>query len=133
MCQRKLQPYIPADTFSGFYLLSETIGKPIKVLHEPVPYFNEKLLVSVERTLKRFKPDQPFERSSWMITDDRNLFWRESHTFGLLKHSPLIFNALDNVASAPANPEIHPKDFWLRIDHQTFRKLPRTNAIIFGV
>ncbi|TFK87571.1 hypothetical protein K466DRAFT_490610 [Polyporus arcularius HHB13444] len=100
--------------FPGFYLLSETIGKPIKVLHAPVPYFNEKLLVSVERTLKRFKPDQPFERSSWMITDDRNLFWH-------------------NVASAPANPEIHPKDLWLRIDHQTFRKLPRTNAIIFGV
>ncbi|RPD57707.1 hypothetical protein L227DRAFT_594590 [Lentinus tigrinus ALCF2SS1-6] len=100
--------------FPGFYLLSETIGKPIRVLHAPVPYFNEKLLVSVERTLKRFQPDQPFERSSWMITDDRNLFWH-------------------NVASAPANPEIHPKDFWLRIDHQTFRKLPRTNAIIFGV
>ena len=68
-----------ADRFcAGFYLLSETIGKPIGVLHAPVPYFNEKLLMSVERTLKRFKPDQPFERSSWMITDDRNLFWRES-------------------------------------------------------
>ena len=52
------------------------------VLHKPVPHFNEKLLVSVERTLKRFKPDQPFERSSWMIVDDRNLFWRmsSSHT-----------------------------------------------------
>ena len=34
--------------------------------------------MSVERTLKRFKPDQPFERSSWMIVDDRNLFWRMS-------------------------------------------------------
>ena len=62
----------------GFYLLSETINKPLEAIHKPVPHFNEKLLMSVERTLKRFRPDQPFERSSWMIADDRNLFWRAS-------------------------------------------------------
>ncbi|KAI0741071.1 hypothetical protein C8Q76DRAFT_765525 [Earliella scabrosa] len=101
--------------FPGFYLLSETIGKPIEVIHAPVPHFNEKLLPSVERTLKRFQPDQPFERSSWMITDDRNLFWH-------------------NIVDVPTlDPTIHPKDYWLRIDHQTFRKLPKTRAIIFGV
>lgn len=42
--------------------------------------------------------------------------------------------AIDHIASAPAvDPNIHPKDLWFRIDHQSFRKLPRTNAIIFGV
>ena len=45
----------------------------------------------------------------------------------------LIHTITDSIASAPANPDIDPKDFWLRIDHQTFRKLPKTNAIIFGV
>ena len=70
----------------GFYLLSETINKPLVVLHKPVPHFNEKLLMSVERTLKRFKPDQPFERSSWMITDDRNLFWREDALRSFTSH-----------------------------------------------
>ena len=64
--------------FPGFYLLSETINKPLVVLHKPVPHFNEKLLMSVERTLKRFRPDQPFERSRWLIADDRNLLWRAS-------------------------------------------------------
>jgi len=51
--------------FPGFYLLSEKIGMSLKQTHEPVPYFNEKLLKSVERTLKRFEPHQPFERTSW--------------------------------------------------------------------
>ena len=51
--------------FPGFYLLSEKIGKNLKETHDPVPYFNEKLLKSVERTLKRFEPHQPFERTSW--------------------------------------------------------------------
>ena len=120
----------------GFYLLSETINKPLVVLHKPVPYFNEKLLMSVERTLKRFRPDQPFERSSWMIADDRNLFWRaSSSSCPCTSHMHMDTHATaDHIASAPAvNPDIHPKDLWFRIDHQSFRKLPRTNAIIFGV
>ncbi|KAI0663963.1 hypothetical protein C8Q70DRAFT_211356 [Cubamyces menziesii] len=100
--------------FPGTYLLSETIDKPLGVLHAPVPDFNQKLLMSVERTLKRFKPNQPFERSSWNIMDDRNLFWH-------------------NIASGLPDKDLRPQDLWLRIDHQTFRKLPRTNAIIFGV
>ncbi|KAH9942146.1 uncharacterized protein BXZ73DRAFT_41217 [Epithele typhae] len=100
--------------FPGSYLLSETIGKPLRELHAPVPHFNEKLLLSVERTLKKFKPDQPFERSSWMIVDDENLFWH-------------------HIADAPPEPHVHPQDLYLRVDHQTFRKLPRTGAIIFGV
>ncbi|KAI0767115.1 hypothetical protein C8Q74DRAFT_1203340 [Fomes fomentarius] len=101
--------------FPGFYLLSHTINKPLEVIHTPVPHFNEKMLVSVERTLRRFQPDQPFERSGWMIADDRNMFW----------HNVVDATELD--------PNIHPKDYWLRVDHQTFRKLPKSKGIIFGV
>jgi hypothetical protein len=46
-------------------------------VHTPVPEFNEKLLLSVERTLKRFKSNEPFERASWEIVDDWQLFRRE--------------------------------------------------------
>ena len=35
--------------FTGFYLLSEKIGKSMHDVHLPVPQFNQKLLVSVER------------------------------------------------------------------------------------
>jgi len=101
--------------FPGFYLLSKKINRTIKTVHAPVPQFNEKLLLSVERTLKRFKPDEPFERTSWEIVDDRNLFF----------HS---------IASTERVPDlVHPKDLWFRVDHQTFMKLPRSNGIIFGV
>ncbi|OBZ69863.1 hypothetical protein A0H81_10273 [Grifola frondosa] len=100
--------------FPGFYLLSETIGRAVHTIHAPVPYFNQKLLMSVERTLKRFGPDQSFERSSWSIVDDRNLFWHHS-------------------VSESIHEQLHAKDLWLRVDHQTFRKLPRTQVIVFGV
>lgn len=32
--------------------------------------------MSVERTLKRFRPHEPFERSSWEMVDDYNLYHR---------------------------------------------------------
>ncbi|PAV19140.1 hypothetical protein PNOK_0598400 [Pyrrhoderma noxium] len=104
--------------FPGFYLLSKKINKSLRVVHEPVPYFNEKILLSVERTLKRFKPNEPFERTSWEIVDDRDLFF---HNIATIEDGGKLSDSL------------HPKDLFFRVDHQTFRKLPRTNAIIFGV
>ncbi|KAK9894462.1 hypothetical protein P389DRAFT_186346 [Cystobasidium minutum MCA 4210] len=104
--------------FPGFYLLSEKIGMTLEQAHEPVPYFNEKLLKSVERTLKRFEPNEPFERTSWEIVDDREMFW---HNIASLPEGGRISDDLD------------PKDYIFRMDKQTFRKLPRTKAIIFGV
>ncbi|KAH9944778.1 hypothetical protein B0H21DRAFT_694529 [Amylocystis lapponica] len=100
--------------FPGNYLLSEKIGQPLHALHDPVPHFNAKLLLSVERTLVRFAPDRPFERSSWMIVDDRNMHWH-------------------NIASHAVPAALHPGDLYLRMDHQTFRKLPRSGGIMFGV
>ncbi|KAI0941617.1 hypothetical protein AcW1_003465 [Taiwanofungus camphoratus] len=100
--------------FPGSYLLSEKINQPMHQVHSPVPHFKEKILMSVERTLTRFSPDRPFERSSWFIADDRELFWH-------------------NIISNGMPEGMHPGDLFLRIDHQTFRKLPRTRGIVFGV
>ncbi|KAH9834100.1 uncharacterized protein C8Q71DRAFT_873543 [Rhodofomes roseus] len=99
--------------FPGSYLLSEKIGQPIHQLHAQIPHFN-KMLTSVERTMVRFAPDRPFERCSWWIADDRELFWH-------------------NIISNDVREDMHPKDLFLRFDHQTFRKLPKTKGIMFGV
>jgi len=68
------------------------------------------------RTLKRMLPSAPFERSSWEIVDDMQLF----------QH---------NISSLPAGAKVtvDPGNLILRIDRQAFRKLPKTKAIIFAV
>ncbi|KAH9911195.1 uncharacterized protein B0H18DRAFT_1129044 [Fomitopsis serialis] len=99
--------------FPGSYLLSEKIGQPLHQLHAQIPHFN-RMLTSVERTMVRFAPDRPFERCSWWIADDRELFWH-------------------NIISNDVREDLHPKDLFLRFDHQTFRKLPKTKGIMFGV
>lgn len=68
------QPWTPS---AGFYDFSKKINKSMEEIHADVPRFNELLLKSVERTLSRFEPHQPFERSSWEIVDDYNLYHRE--------------------------------------------------------
>ncbi|KAK4706070.1 hypothetical protein P7C70_g119, partial [Phenoliferia sp. Uapishka_3] len=102
----------------GFYDFSKRINKSLFDIHEGVPQFNEKMLKSVERTLKRFLPHQPFERSSWEMVDDYNLY---HHHIADLKDGETLHESLA------------PKDYLFRTDHQTFRKLPRSQAMIFGV
>ena len=51
-------------------------ARSLHALHAHVPHFH-KMLASVERTMVRFAPDRPFERCSWWVADDRELFWRE--------------------------------------------------------
>ena len=41
--------------------------------------------------------------------------------------------ALGEESEKKISDKLHPKDLFFRVDHQTFRKLPRTKAIIFGV
>lgn len=47
--RKELKPAELISYLAGFYLLSEKIGKSMFDVHVPVPQFNEKLLVSVER------------------------------------------------------------------------------------
>lgn len=124
---------IPLTFTTGFYLLSKYIGQWLGQVHEGVPYFNEKILLSVERTLKRFKPTEPFERTSWTITDDRDIHYRAYKTFPVMTRRS--HPRLDQmVKTETLSAHIHPRDLWLRMDHQTFRKLPlRSNGIAFGV
>ena len=122
--------------FPGFYLLSKKINRSLREVHDPVPYFNEKILMSVERTLKRFRPNEPFERTSWEIVDDRNLFYRQ-YSHNIFPTELTSCFSIDNIATLEGEGAMHelqkPNDLFFRVDHQTFRKLPKTKGIIFGV
>jgi len=66
--------------------------------------------------LKRMHPSAPFERSSWELVDDYELF---QHNISKLPEGGKV--------------DMKPEDLLLRIDRQTFRKLPKSRGIIFSV
>ncbi|PWN42013.1 hypothetical protein IE81DRAFT_347898 [Ceraceosorus guamensis] len=126
--------------FPGFYLVSHKIGLSLHDTHAPVPQFNEKILRSVERSLTRLKPEAPIERTSWEIVDDPDhLFW--APMAGPLPTEP----GRNGAVAVPMMPEHrtgrpndacvteNPADLVLRLDHQTFIKLPKSGCVFFGI
>lgn len=97
-------------------------------IHLHVPHFNDKILVSVERTLKRFEAHQPFERSSWEMVDDYNLHRRA----WLNPFPPLRRHSSAGIADGMANMKegdkwresLHPKDYLFRCVFSSQPTLP---------
>lgn len=78
-------------------------------IHVGVPQFNEKILKSVERTLKRFEAHQPFERSSWEMVDDYNLYHRELSSISTMVAELTSLNLLFPFADPPpSTPSLSP-------------------------
>lgn len=89
-------------------------------------------------------PSAPFERSSWEIVDDMQLFWHNIASLPvggkvtvdpgdlILRIDRRMFLLL--LFTAPCPPVVVLiVDRPLRADAETFRKLPKTKAIIFAV
>lgn len=126
--------------FPGFYLLSHKIGQSLYDVHDVVPQFNEKILKSVERSLTRLHPAQPIERTSWEIVDSPDhLFWAalagplplEPGRNGAIPQ-PVFPEHQTGRTSTMAEKE-DPGDLVLRLDHQTFVKMPHSGSVFFGV
>ncbi|UZJ54110.1 hypothetical protein CBS101457_003430 [Exobasidium rhododendri] len=121
--------------FPGFYLLSDKINTTLFHTHVPVPQFNEKILASVERTLTRLEPSKPIERTSWEIVDsDSDQFWVPMAgplptTTGAKPTTPHHLTGRSPDACRTEDPS----QLLLRLDHQTFTKMPKSGIVFFGV
>ena len=105
--------------FPSRWRLTEKIGRPLTVVHAPVPFYAERLAGPVDRFMRHVKPDHIAVRLNWSVLDDPTLFqptgkWRDAR----------------NIAVTAANAG---DTLFLRVERQTLRRLPRTGAILFGI
>lgn len=98
------------------WLLAEKIGKPIAAIHEPVPGYAETLARPVDQFLASLKPDRLMSRFNWGIADD-----------------PAPFQPISPATLVAATAENAGTCLWLRVERQTFRRLPQTGAIVFTI
>lgn len=100
----------------GSFSIQTKIGKHLNVIHEPVPYYKEKLMPSMERYFGRMKVNEPVERASWYVSWDYNLdvshVYNDKHTEETVRQVPY-------------------ENFVVRVERQTLRRLPKSRAIIF--
>jgi len=101
--------------FPSRWRLQEKLGRPLTIIHDPVPDYAEALSKRVNRVFEALRPDRPLVRINWTIHPTPELFLplrlseKQEHAFG---------------ATGP---------FYLRTERQTLVKLPKTGAIAFGI
>jgi len=98
--------------FPSSWDLRQKIGRSISSIHEPVPEFSPVSHI-VERMLSAIRVEQPLGRANFLIYTDPEL------------HQPRG----EGIAK-PIDPHA-PR--YIRVERQTFRRLPETHAVVFAI
>ncbi|MFL2822963.1 MAG: heme-dependent oxidative N-demethylase family protein [Paracoccaceae bacterium] len=101
--------------FPSFWTLSQKMGMNLDRMHKPVPEYSEDIAKRVDRMFVGLRPEMPIWRTNWTVKNNPNLYM------------PLLE---EDVLPEAFNLE---KDWWIRIERQTFNKLPLSGAVLFGI
>ena len=104
--------------FPSSWVLLEKFKKPMHEIHAPVPGFAKgtRNAMMIERVFDNLLVEQPVERFNWSVYSDDVLY----HDDRAGDHFP----GDDGEESIP---------YFLRIEHQTLRKLPFSGDILFTI
>ncbi|KAF3940015.1 hypothetical protein ABW19_dt0204581 [Dactylella cylindrospora] len=98
--------------------VSTKIGKELAMVHTPVPEYKEKMAMSMDRYFSKMPTNKPIQRGSWGLEIDQPLF--------VPPGSPLEHDRTFQ------SPSLQESSLHLRVDWQTLRRLPLSNAIVFN-
>jgi dimethylamine monooxygenase subunit A len=101
--------------FPNRWDLVSKLGAPIGAVHAPVARLNEQLEHAVDGFFERLRPERSFWRLGWGILDTAD------------GYTPLDGTA----APRPERPTID--DLHVRVERETLRRFPRTNAVLFTI
>jgi hypothetical protein len=105
--------------FPSHWRLSDKLGHPLAPIHAPVPFYGERLARPVDRFFAALKPGRVAVRLNWTVTAIPDLFQPGGH---FRNEKPPM----------PIGDDVGDKLF-LRVERQTFRRLPQTGAVAFGI
>jgi hypothetical protein len=105
--------------FPSRWRLHEKLGRPLAAVHGPVPFYAERLATPVNRFMAKVKTDHIASRLNWSVLDDPAMYqpggkWREA-------------------ANTAITPDNAGEALYLRVERQTLTRLPRTDAVLFGI
>ncbi len=99
--------------------LPSKLGLPLTDIHGPVPGYEPALASSVDRFFERLKLGKIVWRVNWSLTDLPDLF------------QPLRPDSAGRVVSV--DPRDAGDKVWIRLERQTLRRFPRSDAILFTI
>ncbi|MFZ1813996.1 MAG: DUF3445 domain-containing protein [Rhizobiaceae bacterium] len=105
--------------FPSSWRLAEKYGQPLQEVHQPVPGFGPgtRNAGMIERIFDNLQPDLPVWRMNWSLYSDDRLY----HADRSQEHLKRLSDGI--------TPEIS----FLRVEHQTLRKLAASGFILFTI
>ncbi len=103
--------------FPSHWRLADKLGRPLDLIHGPVPGFGAQLAATVDRFFLNLKVERPVWRANWSLSDTPELFRPPE----------------PRRQSKPVAVERVGEQVWLRVERQTLRRLPRTRDVLFTI
>lgn len=103
--------------FPAHWRLSDKLGRPIDVIHEPVPGFAERLAGPVDRVFDKLQSSRPVWRVNWSLVDTPELYRPPEHR-----------GQRRALCAERAGEQL-----WLRVERQTLRRLAGRGDVVFGI
>lgn len=101
--------------FPSSWRFEEKVGKPLEVIHTPVPHLNEQLASPIHNFLSRIKPGAAWCRANWGLSRSPEL--NQHPARGLPK----------------LRPPLREDEVWLRVEDQALVALPESRGVLFGI
>ncbi len=103
------------------------VGRDMRFAHEPVPGLNETLGARIDRVIGNVQPGRPVVRFNWFVTGVSDRLFPPPSAEGFRGRAEWVAAALAEDFRRAG--EI----LWLRVERQTFLRLPETGALAFGI
>ena len=104
-----------------------SVGHSMRFAHEFVPGLNEQLGARIDRVLANIRVDHPVYRYNWGLTAIA------SRLFPVSAHEATAEAARETASRLTTNPERAGDLLWLRVERQTFVRLPQTGVLAFAI
>lgn len=100
--------------FPSHWWLADKLGRPLDLIHAPVPGYEAALAPAVNRFFAGIRVERPVWRLNWSLHDTAALF-------------------LPTPDHEPEPSSEGERGWWLRIERQTLRRLPVSGAVAFTI
>jgi hypothetical protein len=106
----------------SFDNLPAKLGKPMEFLHAPIPGAEKFLTKVINLTFSKIKSEQPVWRNNWGIAPTGNLIDAIYGSASAKDHRSFVNVTAEDI-----------KAKHVRVEYETFRRLPKTDYILFTI
>jgi dimethylamine monooxygenase subunit A len=117
-----------SNAYSSSGRLVGSVGHEMEWAHEPVPQLTRKLGEKINRVLGSIHAATPCERFNWQITPMATVFF--PHEDPHAANARAMREVLAELCRDPARAG---EFLWIRVERQTLRRLPDSNAVAFSL